>query len=172
MMGKARAGEVFGEMAIIGNQRRSDSAECTADSIVAVADRDNINALITSNVEFAQTLIQTMINRIESSEEILLHNINILQKQKRDMERYYHVAIMMTLIGLGHNPGKEGIDVSLDFNKISSVMRNMDDETAGQLINLFMKKQAGSIEEIDALDEEILDTFNELYETFDINVKI
>ncbi len=171
IMGKARPGEVFGEMAIIGNQLRNDTAECVTDCIIAVADRDNINALISSNVEFAQTLIQTMSSRIEASEEILLHNINILQKQKRDMERYFHVAIMLTLIGLGHTPGKDGIDLNLDFEKISSVMRNMDDESAGTLISLFMKKQDGSIEEVDALDEEILDTFNELYEKFEINVK-
>lgn len=113
-----------------------------------------------------------MIGRIESSEEILLHNINILQKQKRDMERYFHVAIMLTLVGLGHNPGDKGLDINLDFNKISGVMRNMDDEAASQLINLFMKKQVGSIEEIDAMDQEILETLDELYEKFDINVKI
>ncbi|MCB1190549.1 MAG: cyclic nucleotide-binding domain-containing protein [Leptospiraceae bacterium] len=75
-----KPGEIFGEMAILGNQERAATAICTIDSMLAVADGDNLDALIRGNPEFSHKLIQTLAIRVKKSERILTGEINKLEK--------------------------------------------------------------------------------------------
>jgi len=75
-------GEIFGEMALVGNQPRAASAKCLTDCILASASGDNLEALITSNQEFALLLITTLAKRIHNSEKILKNKIKVLESHK------------------------------------------------------------------------------------------
>lgn len=75
-----KPGEIFGEMAILGNQERAATAHCIKDCMLAVADGDNLDALIRGNPEFSQKLIQTLAIRVKKSEHILTGEIHKLEK--------------------------------------------------------------------------------------------
>jgi len=172
-MDTVESGQIFGEMAITGNLTRAATAKCLTDCILASADRDNMNALIVSNVEFAKTLIQTMTRRLENSEKILIENINQLEKQKKEGERIFHVAMLLTLLGLGYNPKEGNLNVKLDFKKISEVLKRMDDDVASEIINLVMMKQEHRSEDTEEMvDDEITAAVDKLYENFNINIKL
>ncbi|HNK57237.1 MAG TPA: cyclic nucleotide-binding domain-containing protein, partial [Leptospiraceae bacterium] len=73
------SGEIFGEMAILGNQPRSASAVCMTNCVVATADGDNLEALIKGNPDFSLKLIQTLATRISYSEKLLKSRIQELE---------------------------------------------------------------------------------------------
>lgn len=70
-MGTISSGEIFGEMALIGQNSRAASAICVGDCLIASARKDNIEALVENNPEFAMSMIRTLIDRIQMSEKIL-----------------------------------------------------------------------------------------------------
>ncbi len=74
-MGTVSSGEIFGEMAIIGENSRAASAICVGDCLIASAKKENIRALVENNPEFAMSLIQTLIERLQMSEKILVDRI-------------------------------------------------------------------------------------------------
>jgi len=170
-MDTADAGEVFGEMSIISNTVRATTAKCVTDCIIAVAGRDNMKALIVNNVEFAQRLIQSLIERLENSEQVLVQNINMLEKQKREVERYYHVAILLTLIGLGIRPTQDNFNLDIDFTKIAEVVRHMDDDVAGEIINLVLKRDKSAGADLNVMNEEVSKIVDNLYDRFRVNIK-
>ena len=80
-LGFVEAGEIFGEMSILGNQPRSASAVCMTNCVVATADGDNLEALIKSNPDFSLKLIQTLATRIGYSERLLKNRMQEIEDQ-------------------------------------------------------------------------------------------
>ena len=159
------AGSIFGEMSIVAGTPRAASAICITDCIVAVADRENMNALIESNAEFTRSLVQALVLRIKMSEKILVDQINTLEKEKQNSQKFFHSSIMLLLIGLGYNPAKAGADTGLDMKKISAVIQNMDDEIAGDITNLIIQRQESLIHEADDHKADPVEkAINHLYE--------
>ncbi len=68
-------GDIFGEMAIVGGQPRMAAAVCKTDCLLAVAEADNLDALIESNPVFTQRLIKIFANRLHSSEQTMLKSM-------------------------------------------------------------------------------------------------
>jgi RsiW-degrading membrane proteinase PrsW (M82 family) len=89
------SGQIFGEMSILGNQPRSATAVCMTNSVVAKADGENLNALIKGNPDFSLKLIQTLANRIGSSENLLKTKIDELElevkKYKEELEFFKQI---------------------------------------------------------------------------------
>jgi len=167
------AGNIFGEMSIVSGAPRAATAVCMTDSIVAVADRENMDALIANNAQFARSLVQALVQRIKMSEKILVDQINNLEKEKMASQRYFHAAILMLLVGLGYNPGKEGVTVNLDMKKIGTVVQNMDDEVAAEIMNLVMQKQESILRDGQvSAGQTIEDMVNHLYEKFNIRLNM
>ena len=79
-------GDIFGEMAIVGKQNRSASALCRTDCILAVAEGDNMEALIKSNPEFTQKIIQELARRILFSETIMKKGLTDMESSLEDSE--------------------------------------------------------------------------------------
>ncbi|MBN1495476.1 MAG: cyclic nucleotide-binding domain-containing protein [Spirochaetes bacterium] len=68
-------GDIFGELAIVGGQPRLAAAVCRTDCLLAVAEADNLDALIESNPVFTQRLIKNFANRLNSSEQTMLRSM-------------------------------------------------------------------------------------------------
>jgi CRP-like cAMP-binding protein/RsiW-degrading membrane proteinase PrsW (M82 family) len=64
-------GEIFGEMAVVSDAPRSASAQCLEDTIVAVAHKDHLEALVQSNPQFTMELLNHLIKMIHKREEQL-----------------------------------------------------------------------------------------------------
>ena len=78
LLATLKAGDIFGEMAIVGNQPRLATAICKSDCILAIADGDNLDALIDNNPEFTHALITNFAHSLENSEKIMLCQVKIL----------------------------------------------------------------------------------------------
>ena len=89
--------QIFGEMAVVGNVTRATTAVCETECVVAVADRENLTALIRSNTDFALSLIETLAHRVQNSEKILLDTIKTLDMQVRNKDRLYQAACITGL---------------------------------------------------------------------------
>ncbi len=140
IMGNISDEELFGEMSIIGNKKRSTTAECLEDCVVAVADSENLTALIKYNPEFSLALIKKLALRLETSESILFEDIRYLEEQKKENQKLLHTTLLMLLLSLGHNPGDDHL-VPVDLKKISNALRNIDDETLSELMEIVMTRK-------------------------------
>ncbi|HNW27616.1 MAG TPA: cyclic nucleotide-binding domain-containing protein [Spirochaetota bacterium] len=81
-------GDIFGEMAIVGNQPRLATAVCRTECLLAVAEADNLDVLIENNPVFAQRLIKIFANRLHASEQTMLKSMadaEIITKKREDM---------------------------------------------------------------------------------------
>jgi flagellar motility protein MotE (MotC chaperone) len=105
------------------------------------------------------------------SERILSANITDLDRQKRDNERFFHVAMLLTLIGLGYSPDNEKLTLNLNLKKIEEVMRHLDDETASEIINLVMKRQSNVQLNENDIDEKVIQTVEKIYGKYNIDIK-
>ncbi|MCP4138576.1 MAG: cyclic nucleotide-binding domain-containing protein [bacterium] len=163
------SGQVFGEMALVGSTGRAATAICLSDCIVAKADKDNMNALIISNIDFARTLIQTLTERIELSEKILVENIRLLEMQKKEGERIFHVAALLILVGLGYSSAENKLHEDITLEKISEVVKNLDEDSTAEMFNLIKIKQEMTQDtdsERDEVQETVAKAFHQLYERF------
>ncbi|MEM7181885.1 MAG: cyclic nucleotide-binding domain-containing protein [Spirochaetota bacterium] len=64
-------GEVFGEMSVVTGRSRRTSAECAEDSVIAIADANNLEALFESNPGMSYRLVNSLSHRIQAMEEHL-----------------------------------------------------------------------------------------------------
>ncbi|HPJ36100.1 MAG TPA: cyclic nucleotide-binding domain-containing protein [Spirochaetota bacterium] len=136
------AGEFFGELAVLGDEKtRNATAMCTTDVVLAVATRDNLDALLTNNAEFAIDLLETLTNRVILSEKIFFQKIQQLEEVRTDNERLMHISVMLMLIGLGFDPSRRGLDMNIDAKRIRNFVRKMDDLGAAQMADLFITRQ-------------------------------
>ncbi len=163
-------GELFGEMAIMGKNSRAVTAKCLTDCVVSVADIENLNALIYSNPDFSGNLIRKLVERLQTSEQVLIANIRNLEREKRNGEKFFHAALMLTLIGLGHMPESDSFRLDIDPKKITTLLRNIDDETIQEIINVIMMKR--DIAPEGEMDEKISSAINELYDRFRISTGV
>ncbi len=171
VMDTMEAGEIFGEMAIVGDNPRAATAVCATDCVLAISEKDNLESLIRNNPDFAVSLIKKLAERVHMSESILSENIKDLHKQKKDNERFFHVAMLLTLIGLGYSPDKDRLTLNLNLKKIENVMRHLDDETASDIINLVMKRQQNIILSENDVDEKTLKAVDRIYSKYNIDIK-
>ncbi|MBE7440720.1 MAG: cyclic nucleotide-binding domain-containing protein [Spirochaetales bacterium] len=74
-------GDIFGELALVGDQPRAASARCSTDATLAVASSDNLEAMIRSNPDFASKLIRQLARQWHRSEQVQEGRIRNLQKE-------------------------------------------------------------------------------------------
>jgi CRP/FNR family cyclic AMP-dependent transcriptional regulator len=115
-------GDIFGEMAIVGNQPRLATAVCRTDCILAVAEADNLDALIESNPVFTQRLIKNFANRLHDSEQIMLKSMAGMDDvSKRREKALITICRVLLLAGAGperlKNSDIDAISSRLDLDK-------------------------------------------------------
>jgi CRP-like cAMP-binding protein/RsiW-degrading membrane proteinase PrsW (M82 family) len=162
------AGNIFGEMSIVAGTPRAATAICATDCIIAVADRENMDALIANNAQFTKSLVQALVVRIKMSEKILVDQINSLEKEKMNSQRYFHSSMMLLLIGLGYNPSRPGSSPRIDMRKIAAVLKNMDDDVAMEIMNMVIQKQEAMLTGGAAESFNIEDMVDHLYRRLNI----
>jgi len=154
-------GQIFGELAVFSGLKRSASARALEDSILARADKNNLKALVRSNPEFALQLFQTLAERINQSEEVLMDNIQYLERQKIEKQRFIDSLSFFLLIVLGNRLDIHG--KGIDLIDIKSVVEKVDDSIAMDLakIVLMQRKDFESEEEFGV---RVVEAFREFFE--------
>lgn len=132
--------QLFGEMAVIGKSVRAETARCVTDCVIAVADRENLNALVRNNTEFTINLLETLANRAQMSEKVLFENIRNLEKKGIDQVQLARSALLLILLGTGSGIAGKTVDVPVNMNTIAGAIENANDETVLEILTRFMKK--------------------------------
>ena len=159
-------GELFGEMAIMGKNSRAATAKCLTDCVVAVADIENLNALIFGNPDFSGSLIRKLVERLQTSEQVLIANIKSLEREKRDTEKLLHAAVTLALIGIGNPLENDSVRVKIDGKKIAKALKNVDDEVISEIINIILTRR--SLDSDGESGERVNEAVNMLYEKYRI----
>ncbi|HOT44370.1 MAG TPA: cyclic nucleotide-binding domain-containing protein [Spirochaetota bacterium] len=163
--------QLFGEMAVIGKNVRSETARCVTDCVIAVADRQNLDALVRNNTEFTTNLLETLAKRVQMSEKVLLENIRSLEKKKSGQVQLDRSALMLLLLGGGNGVENGVIDVPVDMKYISGAIDGIDDETVLEILTRFIKTGASPSSETD-LSPAAASSIARIIETFKIKLKI
>ncbi len=132
--------QLFGEMAVIGKSVRAETARCVTDCVIAVAGRENLNALVRNNTEFTINLLETLANRAQMSEKVLFETIRNLEKKGIDQVQLARSALLLILLGTGSGTAGETVDVSVNMNTIAGAIGDVNDDTVLEILTRFMKK--------------------------------
>ena len=108
------AGQVFNELAILGDRSRTVSAVCPEDSVLAAADMESLEALIRNSPDFALALIRKLALRIDHSQKALIENLEGVKEAREADVRSRRAALVLLLQGLGFLPRDGVITVPLD----------------------------------------------------------
>ncbi|HOW82128.1 MAG TPA: cyclic nucleotide-binding domain-containing protein [Spirochaetota bacterium] len=101
------AGQIFNEMALLGDTRRTVTARCATRCVLAEAKSDNLEALITNDPDFALALVLKLLNRVDSTQNSLTQTIEYLQNLIQLKEKGSHRAGLLIAMLLGVLP-KDG----------------------------------------------------------------
>jgi CRP-like cAMP-binding protein/RsiW-degrading membrane proteinase PrsW (M82 family) len=165
--------QLFGEMAVIGSSVRNETARCVTDCVIAVADRENLNALVRNNTEFALNLLESLAKRVQISEKILFENIHELEKKKTSQARKTRAAIILLLLGTGFKPEGKKLEIPVDVKKISEALADVDLESVVAAFKTLMKKGKSGPETVDPGDDEGTDRLIErLRDQFTITFRL
>ncbi|TFH39879.1 MAG: cyclic nucleotide-binding domain-containing protein, partial [Chrysiogenales bacterium] len=132
-------GDIFGEMAIVGSQPRLAGAVCRTDCLLAVADAENLDALIEGNPEFTRRLIRNFANRLNNSERTMMKSMADTGGSFRRKEELYLLAIKALYIASGG--GWEGRSCVRDGEMEGIAGRiGSSEETLRDLLRIFMER--------------------------------
>ncbi|HNW26994.1 MAG TPA: cyclic nucleotide-binding domain-containing protein [Spirochaetota bacterium] len=95
------SGRILNEMAILGDSKRSVSAECVTRCVLAEAQSDNLEALIKNDPHFALALIRDLLKRVDRTQEQLTSTIEYLQKMLIMKEKHMLQSAMILSILAG-----------------------------------------------------------------------
>jgi CRP-like cAMP-binding protein/RsiW-degrading membrane proteinase PrsW (M82 family) len=141
-------GDIFGEMAIVGNQPRLATAVCRTDCLLAVAEADNLDALIENNPVFTQHLIKNFANRLHDSEQIMLKSMAGMENvSKRREKALLTICRVLLLAGAGRD-GRPDTLKQNDIDTIASTL-NLNKRAVHEIIiGLSEVKDVPSLEKI------------------------
>ncbi|MBP7737677.1 MAG: cyclic nucleotide-binding domain-containing protein [Spirochaetes bacterium] len=132
-------GDIFGEMAILGNQTRLATAVCSGQCVLAVARADNLDALIEHNPEFARKLLETLARRHHDSERNYLNIIGRMKSTTGKTNTLLLSLVKMTLACSGGDSAGNNFNYDLLAQKI-----RCDRETAVKIVEMISSCRDGS----------------------------
>lgn len=98
--------QIFNEMSLLGDTRRTITARCLTRCVLAEAQSDNLEALIKNDPEFALALILKLLNRVDSTQNSLTQTIEYLQNLIQIKEKRIKNAVLLLALSLGFRPKK------------------------------------------------------------------
>ncbi len=115
-------GQIFNEMALLGDRRRTVTAECRTMCILAEAKADNLEALIRNNPDFACALVIKLAQRADQTQNYLTQSIEYLKTLAEfKSRRARNVSLLLAMTGAGCSPVGEGtFALEVDLDEVSS----------------------------------------------------
>ncbi len=139
-------GDIFGEMAVVGDQPRAATAVCRTDCVLAVADGDNLEALIQNSPDFAGKLIRVLCQRMNSSEGILTQSIAALEDTLLNRDRFFRAGAAAALLAAGAQWADDAVHATLDVSRITGPL-GLSREQAGRLLRWLVEPEGRTPEE-------------------------
>jgi CRP-like cAMP-binding protein/RsiW-degrading membrane proteinase PrsW (M82 family) len=116
-------GQIFNEMALLGDTRRTVTARCLTRCVLAEARADNLQALIVNDPDFALALARKLLHRVDGTQQSLTQTIEYLQSLIRIKDRGIHRATLLTAMLFGARPedGAVRIAAAAQSDKLQGV---------------------------------------------------
>ncbi len=111
-------GQIFNEMALLGDRRRSVTVECQTLCVLAEANVDNLEALIRNNPDFACALVKKLAQRADQTQDYLSQSIEYLQNLVEiNSRKSKNVAILLAM-ALGNMRKDKYFEFELNMDDI------------------------------------------------------
>jgi protease PrsW len=113
------SGQIFNEMALLGNKSRTVTVECETLCVLAEANVDNLEALIRNNPDFASALVRKLAQRADQTQNYLTQTIDYLQELAEINTKKAKNVILLLAIAIGKNQNNTDFEYELNLNDIS-----------------------------------------------------
>jgi CRP-like cAMP-binding protein len=158
-------GDIFGEMAILGNQTRLATAVCSGQCVLSVARADNLDALIEHNPEFARKLLETLARRHHASERNFMNTIRRMKTGTGRTNALLLSLMKMTFACTGGDPDR----IDFDYDFLARKIR-CDRETAVRIVEIISScRDSSDLEEF--IDKETAGTIIEAFREYPLIIK-
>ena len=164
--------EIFGEAAALGKDTRAETARCMTDCVFAVADRENLNALVRHNTEFTMGLLEKLARRVQASQKILFENITDIEKDRFGQARLARSALMLLLLGVGCPTAENRIEIPVDMKKILGTLHDVNPAAVLELLKKYMKNQDGTRQARDDLNAGAMTALMDIISHYDLQLRI
>jgi protease PrsW len=122
------AGQIFNEMALLGERRRSVTAECRTQGVLAEANADNLEALIRYNPDFAYALVQKLAQRADQTQNYLSQTIEYLRNLVEISDRKTKNVSMLLAMSFGQIRTNEAMEFEINIADISRLLNISENE--------------------------------------------
>ncbi len=112
------AGQIFNEMALLGDKQRSVTVECRTLCVLAEADADNLEALIRNNPDFACALVEKLAQRADQTQNYLTQTIEYLQNLVEMSSRKAKNVSMLFAMALGKMRKDKYFEIELNMDDV------------------------------------------------------
>jgi len=154
-------GEILGEMAILGNNKRNATAVCSRNSMLVVAGIDELKTLIQYNPDFAYALLKKLAGRTNESQKILIENIEFLENIISYYKKYSYSSIILLLLSIGFGIKNGTIDLALNYIKAADAS-GVDNERVKNILDWFVSTHQLQTEKFPEGLEEISESLSKI----------
>lgn len=160
------AGQIFNEMALLGDKRRSVTAVCQTLCILAEAEVDNLIALIRNNPDFACALVEKLAQRADQTQNYLTQTIEYLQNLVEINSRKSKNVSILLAMALGKMQKDKYSEIELNIDDICNTFK-LEPHEIIEYINssLLFKEKNGNL-----INSPLLNTLENALSSLQVNI--
>ncbi|HSV97398.1 MAG TPA: cyclic nucleotide-binding domain-containing protein [Spirochaetota bacterium] len=164
-------GQIFNELALLGDTKRTVTVVCETRCILAQASADNLEALIKNNPDFALALAQKLAHRVDQSQAALSESMDYMSKLLSVRSWKARNALLLVLGMLGQNRIDSTYAVELDPGFLNGDIPAAPDDLL-RYIHQALKSEELNEDADDEIDSDTVSTIEEYLGEFDLELRI
>lgn len=164
-------GQIFNELVLLGNTRRTVTVVCETRCVLAQASADNLEALIKSNPDFALALVSKLADRVDQSQGALAESMEYTKTLLQVRSWKARNALMLVLGMLGQARAGSTYTVELDPSHLNGDIPASPDALL-RYIDLALEYNESDGEGENGLDADTTSTIEEYLAKYDLEFAI
>jgi protease PrsW len=132
------AGQIFNEMALLGDRHRSVTAECETRCVLAEANVDNLEALIRNNPDFASALVRKLAQRADQTQNYLIQTIDYLKNLVEFKTKKAKYIGMLFVIASGNKNKNKDFQYVINTENISRMLNIKSNDIIDYIYSVFL----------------------------------
>ncbi|MGV7927314.1 MAG: cyclic nucleotide-binding domain-containing protein [Spirochaetota bacterium] len=164
-------GQIFNELALLGDTKRTVTVVCETRCILAQASADNLEALIKNNPDFALALAQKLAHRVDQSQTALSESMDYMGKLLRVRSWKARNALLLVLGMLGQKRVDSTYVVELDPDFLNGDIPAIADDLL-RYINQALESEESDENTDDDIDSDTVSTIEEYLGEFNLELRI
>jgi len=164
-------GQIFNELALLGDTRRTVTVVCETRCVLAQASADNLEALIKSNPDFALALVSKLAHRVDQSQTSLTESMEYMRTLLQVRSWKARNALMLVLGMLGQARVGSTYTVELDPSHLNGDIPASPDNLM-RYIDQALEEDESNGEDENGLDADTISTIEEYLAKYDLELVI